>query len=93
MTTNTTRQWVDMRVPLTWLLTAAASIMITLGATLWNVSGQTNKLDLLITTYAKLEKRLDDRDTKVDDMRDRMNGFDRTSDNLKLRVDALERRK
>jgi septal ring factor EnvC (AmiA/AmiB activator) len=87
------RQFVDMRVPLSWLLSSAASIIITLGATLWNIAGQSNKLDQLIITNQKLEKRLDDRDTRIDALRDKISTLERTGDNLNLRLEALERAK
>lgn len=82
-----------MRMPLTWLITTGAAVLIALGSTLWTVAGQSNKLDQLIVTQAKMEKRFDDRDTKTEDMKERMFNFDRTTDNLKMRVDALERAK
>lgn len=87
------RQFVDMRVPLSWLLSSAATILVTLGATLWNIAGQSNKLDQLIITNQKLEKRLDDRDTRIDSLRDKIFGLERASDNLTLRIDTLERAK
>jgi septal ring factor EnvC (AmiA/AmiB activator) len=87
------RQFVDMRVPLSWLLSSAATIIFTLGATLWNIAGQSNKLDQLIITNQKLEKRLDDRDTRIDSLRDKIFALERASDNLTLRIDTLERAK
>jgi hypothetical protein len=87
------RQFVDMRVPLSWLLSSAATIVFTLGATLWNIAGQSNKLDQLIITNQKLEKRLDDRDTRIDGLRDKIFGLERANDNLTLRIDTLERAK
>lgn len=87
------RQFVDMRVPLSWLLSSAATILVTLGATLWNIAGQSNKLDQLIVTNQKLEKRLDDRDTRIDGLRDKIFALERANDNLTLRLDTLERAK
>jgi septal ring factor EnvC (AmiA/AmiB activator) len=82
-----------MRVPLPWLLSSAAAVMMALGATLWNVAGQSNKLDQLIVTNQKLEKRLDDRDTRIDNLRDKIFALERSNDNLTLRLDTLERAK
>lgn len=87
------QQFVDMRVPLPWLLSSAAAIMVTLGATLWNIAGQSNKLDQLIVTNQKLEKRLDDRDTRIDSLRDKIFALERAADNLTLRIESLERAK
>jgi len=82
---------VDMRVPLPWLISTTAVFLGALCSMLWSVAGQSNKLDQLIITNAKLEKRLDDRDEKTDALRERMFNFDRLTDGLKLRVEALER--
>lgn len=95
--TNPTTRVVDMRMPLTWLITTGAAILLALGSTLWTVAGQSNDLKLLLMASAKLEKRMDDSgakaDARSDEMRDRFSNVDRTTDNLKLRVDALERAK
>lgn len=82
---------VDMRIPLHWLLTSAGAILVTLSATLWNIAGQSNKLDQLIVTNAKLEKRLDDRDVRLDALRDKIFSLERAFDNATLRLEALER--
>jgi hypothetical protein len=83
---------VDMRIPLHWLLSSAAAILLTLAATLWNIAGQSNKLDQLIITNAKMEKRLDDRDTRIDTLRDKMFTYERNLDSVQMRLEALERR-
>jgi cell division protein FtsB len=80
-----------MRIPLHWMLTTAGAILVTLGVTLWNIAGQSNKLDQLIITNAKLEKRLDDRDARVDALRDKVFSTERAIDTLNLRLAALER--
>lgn len=82
---------VDMRIPLHWLLSSAAAILMTLAATLWNIAGQSNKLDQLIVTNTKMEKRLDDRDGRIDGIRDRIFGLESTINMMQLRVEALER--
>lgn len=66
-----------------------------LGPTVWTVSSQSNKLELLLLSSAKMEKRIEEKETKAglrsDESRDRFSNVDRTTDNFKLRVDALER--
>lgn len=84
---------IDMKLPLSWLISAFATVVLFMASMVWNIAGQSNKLDQLIITNQKMEKRLDDRDVKTEDMRDRLFNFDRTTDNLKLRVDALERQR
>lgn len=84
-----------MRIPLPWLITAVVLSLSALGSTVWTVAGQSNDLKLLLTASAKMEKRMDDNgakaDARSDEIRDRLSTVDRTTDNLKLRVDALER--
>jgi hypothetical protein len=82
---------VDMRIPLTWLISTAGAILITLATTLWNIAAQSNKLDTLIAANAKLEKRFDDRDVRLDVMRDRMSALERAADALAVRVENMER--
>lgn len=95
MPTPTPPRIVDMSLPLSWLISAVAISIITLGTTLWSVAGQSNDLKLLVVASAKMEKRLDDREakseTRAEMLNDRLSTVDRTTDNLKLRVDALER--
>lgn len=88
---TTPQRIVDMRIPLTWLLTSASTMLSLLCLTLWSVASQSNKLETIASASIKMEKRLDDRDEKTEALRERMFNFDRTTDNLKLRVDALER--
>lgn len=86
---------VDMSLPLSWLISAVVVSVLTLGTTVWSVAGQSNDLKLLVISSSKMEKRLDDREakyeTKTEMFNDRLSTVDRTTDNLKLRVDALER--
>lgn len=83
---------IDLKLPLPWLIAAAVSMaafMLTLG---WNASTQSNKLDQLIAANSKLEKRLDDRDARLDTLRDQMYGIQRVNDTNALRITALESR-
>ena len=85
------RRIIDMSIPLTWLLSTAAVILCTFATTLWNIAAQSNKLDQLIAANAKLEKRLDDRDLRVDALRDRISSLERALDALTVRVETTER--
>ena len=84
-------RFVDMRVPLPWLLTSAAGIMVTLGMTTWNIAGQTGKLDQLIVSNLKLEKRIDERDLRLELLKDKLNMIERTQDSVVLRLEAYDR--
>lgn len=81
---------VDFKLPLPWLISGAiivAMFMATLG---WNSSAQSSKLDQLILANMKLEKRLDDRDVRLDTMRDAIFAAQRVSDKHDLRITTLE---
>jgi hypothetical protein len=81
---------VDFKLPLPWLITSAIIVggfMLTLG---WNAANQSNKLDQIIITNIKLEKRLDDRDIRLDAMRDSIYALQRVNDTHSLRITALE---
>jgi hypothetical protein len=91
---NTVREpdrFVDMRIPLHWLLSTAGAIIVTLAATLWNIAQQTNKLDTLIEANSKLEKRLDDRDIRLDVLKDRVAQLERAADARTVRLENVER--
>lgn len=81
----------DMKLPLPWLLSSVAAIMMTMGAMVWSVAGQSNKLDQLITNTAKLEKRVDERDSRVEIIKDAQYEARRVQDLLTQRIDNLER--
>jgi len=83
---------VDFKLPLPWLIAASVSMaafMVTLG---WNASTQSNKLDQLIAANMKLEKRLDDRDARIDTLRDQFYTIQRVTDTNSLRITGLESR-
>lgn len=87
------RRFIDFQLSLQSVIAGAvavATFMLWMG---WQAAQQTNNTEQLKIGIGKLEKRFDDRDTKTEDMRDKMFNFDRTTDNLKMRVDALERAK
>lgn len=90
MPTQNPPRIVDFKLTLPWLIGTAAialSFMTTLG---WNASTQSGKLDQLIAANMKLEKRFDDRDIRLDAMRERMYASDRVTDAMSLRITALE---
>ncbi len=81
---------IDMKLPLPWLISGAATVaafMISLG---WQSSAQSSKLDQLIIANVKLEKRLDDRDGRIDALRDSIYSLQRINDTHSLRITALE---
>jgi hypothetical protein len=85
-----TQRIIDFKLPLPWLISGTATVaafMISLG---WQSSAQSSKLDQLIQANQKLEKRLDDRDVRLDAMRDAIYAVQRVTDTNALRITALE---
>ena len=86
---------IDLKLPLSWLIGSACVVIGLVITVTWNASAQNeklgNKIDLLIVTNTKMEKRLDDRDAKTDNLYSKANDMDRAMDNIKMRIDFLER--
>lgn len=83
---------IDFRLPITWLVGSAiglGSALLTLG---WQASGQSNKMDAIIASNEKMEKRLDERDIRVEALRDSLYTQQRMTDANTLRITALEAR-
>jgi hypothetical protein len=81
---------VDLKLPLPWLISGAAASLLFMATLGWNSSAQSSKLDQLIVANQKLEKRLDDRDIRLDAMRDAIFAVQRVNDTNALRITALE---
>lgn len=87
---------IDTKLPLTWLLSTAGALILALGMfalTLRSDGEKTQaKLDILIINIAKLEKRVDDRDTRTDAIKELQYAMQRIVDTHALRIESLERR-
>lgn len=81
----------DNKIPLTWLLSSAGSILFLLGVLLWNVAAQSNKLDQLILQTDKLERAAAVRDGKFEDLARQNYETKRNTEIMGLRIDALEK--
>jgi hypothetical protein len=81
----------DNKIPLTWLLSSAGSILFLLGILLWNVAAQSNKLDQLILQTDKLEKAAAIRDAKFEDLSRESYATKRNEDIMNMRIEALEK--
>ncbi len=98
----TTPPIIDAKLPLTWLISSAAIIVMSLAGFALNSNSNTDKtqakLDslradqaILIINIAKLEKRVDDRDSRTDAIKEAQYSILRTVDGLNMRVETLER--
>jgi hypothetical protein len=90
MASPTPPRIVDFKLTLPWLIGSSATALLFMAGIGWNASAQTGKLDTLIAANTKLEKRFDDRDVRLEAMRERMYATDRVTDAMSLRITALE---
>lgn len=82
---------IDAKLPLTWLLSSAAALVLSLVSLEWSVAAQNNKLEQLIAQYSKIEQRLDARDQRMDDLMRQFYEMQRLDDAQSMRIDTLER--
>ena len=82
---------IDNKIPLTWLLTSAGTLILLLATVLWNVAAQSNKLDQLITQSEKTERRNIERYIKLDTVIRESYDAKRNAEILGLRIEALEK--
>lgn len=82
----------DNKIPLTWLLSTAGTVLFLLLSVLWNVAGQSNKLDQLVSRFEKLERHNVDRDTKLEVISRDAYDARREAEVLKVRVDNMEKK-
>jgi hypothetical protein len=87
----TQRRFIDFQLSLQAVISGTvivATFMVWMG---WQAAQQTTNTAQLQLAVAKIEKRFDDRDSRLDEMRGKQNASDRATDKLEMRVDALER--
>lgn len=92
---NNDRRIIDTKLPLTWLLSSAAAIIISMTLIAINFNRQSDalsvKMDALIASNADMKMQLKDRDIKYDAIRESMYGLQRKMDAIELKVDANAR--
>lgn len=81
----------DNKIPLTWLLSSAGTVLALLVTVLWNVANQNNKLDQLVLQAQKAETYNVERDKKLETLM--KDGYEtrRVSDLINLRLEAVEK--
>jgi len=85
------RKFIDLQLSLQAVIGGAVSVacfMVWMG---WQAAQQTNISLQTQASVIKLEKRFDDKDSKIDDMREKMSDQKNDNNSLKLRVEILER--
>lgn len=83
----------DNKIPLTWLISSAATVLVLLASLLWNVALQSNKLDQLIAQSEKTERGNIARDEKLESLWREAYDAKKNSEMLNVRIQALERSK
>lgn len=81
----------DNKIPLTWLLSSAGTVLLLLITVLWNVANQSNKLDQLVVQSLKNEQHNIERDSKFEVLIRDSYEAKRNADVLSIRVDNLEK--
>ncbi len=82
---------IETKFPLTWLISSATGIILAFGTAAVSVTNLTNKVERLIESNSNLEKRMNDRDARIDVMKDSIYDIKRTNDLQTLRLDEIER--
>ncbi len=85
------QKMIDTRLSLTWLLTTGGGLMVALCTLIWNISIQSNKIDLVLQQQQKADKRQDNGDARIDHLSTSIYEIQRIDDKQDLRIDALER--
>ena len=60
---------VDVKFPLPWLLSTAAALVVSIASLTWQVAGANSRLESMVGEVSKVERRLDMRDERIDQLR------------------------
>ena len=60
---------VDVKFPLPWLITTASAVVGSIAALTWQVAGANGRLETMVVEVGKVERRLDTRDERIDQLR------------------------
>lgn len=86
---------IDTKLPLTWLLSSAAAIIMAMTLIAINFNKQSDalnsKMDAVLASNAEMKVQSKERDGKYDALRETVYAAQRTLDAHDLRLNALER--
>lgn len=92
---TTPQRIIDTKLPLTWLLSTAATIIATMTLIAINFNRQSDalaaKMDTVLAVTAEMKSQSKERDIKYDGMRESVYGVQRNIDAHELRINNLER--
>ncbi len=93
--TSSPSRIIDTKLPLTWLLSSASAIIVTMMLIAINFNHQSdslnNKMDMLLTSNAEMKAQSKERDTKYEALRDSLYAAQRMIDAHDLRLTNMER--
>ena len=83
---------VDVKFPLPWLITTAAALVVSIASLTWQVAGANSKLETMAKDAGKVERRLDTRDERIDQLRTDVQANRAANEVQNQRIAALEER-
>lgn len=90
------KRLVDVKLPLTWLISTTVMIVMSAAAVAINFNRQvdalTLKMDTVLASNADMKQQMKERDGKYEQMLRDLYDMRRTTDALDLRVTGLEKR-
>ncbi len=83
---------VDVKFPLPWLITTAGTLVASIAALTWQVAGANGRLETMVVEVGKVERRLDTRDDRIDQLRADAQQSRATNEVQNARLAAIEER-
>ena len=83
---------VDVKFPLPWLLSTAAALVVSIASLTWQVAGANSRLESMVGEVSKVERRLDMRDERIDQLRSEVQQNRASNEVQNQRLVAMEER-
>ena len=83
---------VDVKFPLPWLISTAAALVVSIASLTWQVAGANNRLESMALEVGKVERRLDMRDERIDQLRSEVQQNRAANEVQNQRLAAIEER-
>ena len=83
---------VDVKFPLPWLLSTAAALVVSIASLTWQVAGANSRLESMVGEVSKVERRLDMRDERNDQLRSEVQQNRASNEVQNQRLAAIEER-
>ena len=83
---------VDVKFPLPWLLSTAAALVVSIASLTWQVAGANSPLESMVGEVSQVERRLDMRDERIDQLRSEVQQNRASNEVQNQRLAAIEER-